>query len=325
MSHRFVVPLPLIGPLLAVALLGAHCNSSTDAGGPLGAKAAVAAPAPGTAAPNDGLTEEEAKKLLPGIDTSGLTPRQRSDLNELTSDTFCPCAGTTVAGCLRTQPTCTAATRLTELAKRMLLSGQSQASTLLRVESYYGSFSKERRKDVAAIGPTKGPADAKITLVEFSDFECPACGAAQPELAKLVAKYPNDVRLVFRHFPLPRHEFARAAAVAAIFAAEKGRFWELADLLFARQEGLSFANIQAMVKEVGLDPAGLAQPDAETKLAAMVEADIKAGEAAVVNSTPTIYVNGRQLVLPANLEYLSWTIDDELEWMSKGGSWTVRK
>lgn len=315
--------------LAATALLGAHCRSN-ESQGPLGADAnpkpaepkAVAAK---TALPNDGLTEDEAKRLLPGIDTAALSPKQRKDLADLATDTFCPCASTTVAQCLRTQPACRPAVRLVELAKRMLVAGQPQAMVLVRVESYYASFAKDRRRELDADGPMKGNPAARVTLVEFSDFQCPACKAVHPVLEELVKKYPNDVKVVFKNFPLQQHPNAAKAAAAGVWAHEKGKFWPLANLFFERQEKLDDAGLEAAAKDAGLDgKAMLAAIANDPKYVAKVDEDKAVGMALQLGGTPSIFVNGRQMLLPPSMEYLTWTIEDELEWMASGGTWATK-
>lgn len=306
--------------VLAFALAGAHCSSNEpSSGGPL-----ASSPTPAAAAtPNEGLSADEAARLLPGVDTSMLSPQQRSALHELAADTFCPCSNQTLSSCLRAQ-SCPAAVREAELAKRLLLAGQSPAQTLLRVETYYGAFPEARRAPVDADGPIKGAPQAKVTIVEFSDFQCPACKAAHPVFDQLVKKYPNDVRVVFKNYPLPQHPFSEPAARAGVYAARQGRFWEFADGVFARQANLDMSGIDAAARDAGLDVAAMRRAiDEDPSIAAKVEADRQLGNALQIGGTPTIYVNGRQHILPPSLEYLSWAVDDELQWLANGRSWTA--
>lgn len=324
MSSRSFVALPLVA-LSAMALLGAHCRSSEQSPSP---SAPLGGGKPSGAAadlPNSGLTEAEASRLLPGVDTAALSPAQRQSLVEIASDTFCPCAGTTVAGCLRAETVCRPAVRLTQLAANMLSAGQPQAHVLMRVEAYYASFAKDRRRDVSTDGPIKGDPDARVTVVEFSDYQCPSCKAVHPVLDELVKKYPNDVRVVFRHFPLPQHPKAAEAAAAAVWAAEQGRFWPFTDLVFQNQSRLDEIGVEAVVAQAGLDPkkleAALSSSDKYEKKVALDRAE---GEALQIGGTPSLFINGRQLLLPPSAEYLSWTIEDELEWLANGESWTSR-
>jgi protein-disulfide isomerase len=325
---RLSSPLPLssfaVLLVLAAAMSGANCKSK-DAPAPLGGDApkTVTAPAP---APADGLTEDEAKRLLPGVDTSTLSPKQRADLNELANDAFCPCEAKTVAGCLRAG-TCPAAVRELDLARRFLAAGIPRDSALVRVETYYASFGAEKRKEIPSGGPREGSADAKVKIVEFSDFQCPACKAAHPGLEEVVKKYPNDVSWEFRHFPLPQHEHAAKAAQWAVYAAGKGRFWELASQFFAHQDQFTDEGVVALAKEAGLDAAAMLKAVAASdKYEAKVEADKQLGSDLQLSGTPAIYINGRQLVsLPPMAELLAVTIEDELEWQRHGGAWTDAK
>jgi len=326
MRRRSPVALPSLGiVLLAAALTGAHCHA-TEPAGPL--KTTVASPStvavadPGNAAlPNEGLTDAEAQKLLPGIDTAALTPKQRQDLVDLTGDTFCPCAATTVSGCLRQGPPCPAARRLTELAKKIIGSGQPEGQALLRIETYYGSFPDDRRVEVAQTGPFLGSPNAKVVIVEFSDFQCPACRAAHPALVQLVQKYGADVKWVFRNFPLPQHEHSAAAAAAGVWAASQNKFWEVADWFFGHQEQLGDEGFKLAAKAAGLDPTALLAATTDPQYVAKVEADKAEGTALKLGGTPSIFINGRQLVLPPTLELLSWTVEDELAWQANGKKW----
>ncbi len=138
-----------------------------------------------------------------------------------------------------------------------------------------------------------GDPDAPVTVVEYGDYECPYCAAAAPVLRRLVEESDGRVRLVFRHFPLAdRHPYALTAALAAEAAGAQGAFWPMHDLLFARQERLDDAALQAYADELGLDGERVvgeaAQPFGEK-----VEADFAAGLATGVGGTPTVFVDGR--------------------------------
>lgn len=324
MTRPPFVALPLIA-LATVALLGAHCRSSDQAPEQPLASARPAAQKPAGALPTSGLSEGEATRLLPGVDTSALSPKQRQELVEIAGDTFCPCAAMTVAACLRADEVCRPAVRMTELARNLLASGQPQSHVLMRVEAYYASFAKERRADIRAVGPTKGKESARVTLVEFSDFECPSCRAIHPVLDEVVAKYPNDVKLVFQNFPLPQHPQAKEAAVAGAWVAEQGRFWPYSDLVFENQSRLAEVGVDRLVEQVGLDPKAMRQAiDRDTKYANKVEADKALGEQLQITGTPSVFINGRPLILAPSVDNLAWTIEDELEWLANGERWTAR-
>lgn len=142
--------------------------------------------------------------------------------------------------------------------------------------------------------PSKGPANAKVTMVEFSDFQCPYCSRAVPAVDAILKAYPNDVRVVFLHFPLNFHEQAMPSALAAQCANVQGKFWEFHDKLFANQGGLGTEMYAATAKEVGLDIEKFTACIADPATKAFVEADMKSAEAAGVEGTPSFYLNGVQ-------------------------------
>jgi protein-disulfide isomerase len=169
------------------------------------------------------------------------------------------------------------------------------------------------RTAVDPLGPARGPADAKVTIIEFSDYQCPFCRRAEPTVAEVLAKNEGKVRFVFRHFPLDRiHPQARAAAEAAACAAEQGKFWEYHAALFA--EGVQFdrAGLDAVATQVGLEPAAFKTCVDERKTQALVEADVKAGEAAGVTGTPAFFINGIPLRGAVPIDEFQKLIDEEL-------------
>jgi len=168
------------------------------------------------------------------------------------------------------------------------------------------------RIDVAATGPAKGPADAPVTIVEFSDFQCPFCFRLIPVLEQMQQKYGNRVRLVFRQYPLTIHNFAQKAAEAALCANEQGKFWEMHDAMFHDQQGLAVDGLKSKAAALGLKADTFNQCLDSGKFAPTVKADLDAGAAVGVNSTPTLFINGRYLVGAVPLEEISKIIDDEL-------------
>ena len=143
---------------------------------------------------------------------------------------------------------------------------------------------------------TKGPQSSAVVLVEFSDFECPACAAFQSVLKGLELEYPN-LKLVFKHFPLPQHTFGKKAAYASMAAGEQDAFWEYHDLLFQNQNDLNDETFETLAKELGLDIKKFNDDYKSARIKALVEADIKTGQSLNVNSTPTFFLNGKMLEL----------------------------
>lgn len=141
--------------------------------------------------------------------------------------------------------------------------------------------------------PAKGSPTAPVTIVEFTDFQCPSCAQAQPVLERLSTEYGDRLRLVIRDFPLEQHEFARKAAEAAEAARAQGKYWEYAALLFANQRSLSVEKLKEYATQVGLDRAKFDAMLDSGQFAAKVQRDYQDGMMLGVGSTPTIYVNGR--------------------------------
>jgi protein-disulfide isomerase len=143
--------------------------------------------------------------------------------------------------------------------------------------------------------PARGDANAPITVVEFTDFQCPACAAMHPVLEEVLKSYGNKVRFVVRDFPLNQHENARKAAEAANAANAQGKFFEYITVLFKNQKALDMPSLKKYATELGLDRARFDAALDRGVYAAEIEKDIADGEVYGVGSTPTIFVNGVQL------------------------------
>ena len=150
------------------------------------------------------------------------------------------------------------------------------------------------RSDVAATGPARGPATAAVTIVEFSDFECPYCRGASASLEAVRKQFGDRVRVVYRQFPLARiHPGARMAAEASLCADEQGRFWAMHDALFRDSSKLAARDLKNTAAELKLDPEKFNVCLDTGKYAKRVDADLEAGRRAGVGGTPAIFVNGR--------------------------------
>mgnify|MGYP000664852899 CR=1 FL=1 len=170
----------------------------------------------------------------------------------------------------------------------------------------------------SAGAPTKGPAGAAVTMIAFSDFQCPYCVRVNPTLKALEAKYPGKLRIAFKDFPLGIHKEARKASEAGQCAAEQGKFWEMHDKMFANQQKLQPDSLKAFAKEVGLDGATFASCLDSGKTAARVAADVAQGAKHGVTGTPTFFINGRFLSGAHSIEKFTEIIDEELS-RAQGG------
>jgi protein-disulfide isomerase len=160
--------------------------------------------------------------------------------------------------------------------------------------------------------PSFGPEGAKVTIVEFSDFQCPYCSRAAEATAKIKEKYGDKVRLVFRQFPLDFHDKAHVAAQASLAAHEQGKFWQFHDKMFADQKKLDRESLEATAKEVGLDLTKFKKALDDKTHAATVDAELKMGQEAFVDGTPTMFLNGKRVANPTDFEVISKEIDAAL-------------
>jgi protein-disulfide isomerase len=169
------------------------------------------------------------------------------------------------------------------------------------------------RYDVAAEGPSKGPADARVTIIEFSDFQCPYCQRVLTTMEDVLAKYPEQVRLVYRHLPLDRiHPSARGAAEAAACAEEQGQFWTYHDKLFENNRALAKEDLLRYATEAGLDATLFQACFDERRFKDKVEADLQAARAVGISGTPAFVVNGILLSGAQPAEAFYKVIDQEL-------------
>ncbi len=162
--------------------------------------------------------------------------------------------------------------------------------------------------------PTFGNKNAKVTIVEYSDFQCPFCSKGADVLNKIKKKYGDKVQVAFKNFPLPFHNHAEQAAVAGLCANEQGSklFWKMHDEMFENQESLDTEGLKKMAKKVGLKTAEFEKCLSENKTLAQVRADMEEGRNLKVKSTPTFFINGQLINGAQPIEVFSEIIDEEL-------------
>lgn len=162
--------------------------------------------------------------------------------------------------------------------------------------------------------PSFGDKDAKVTIIEFSDFQCPYCAQGAEILKKIKKKYGNKVQIAFKNFPLPFHNHAQGAAVASLCANEQSTesFWKLHDEMFAHQDSLDAPGLKNLAKKVGLKADAFDKCVTENKFFGAVQADMEEGKAAKVKSTPTFFINGQLINGAQSLEVFSEVIDEEM-------------
>jgi protein-disulfide isomerase len=245
-------------------------------------------------------TAEDATKekptpdvVLEGVDTSQLTPRERKEWGQYVSEFLSPCQNVPVpiSQCVQEKRACSKCLPAAKFVLRGVKDGMSRDQI---EKSYKGRFDAEGVKNVPIDGsPVMGPEGAPITIVEFADFECPHCGEVAPMLDKVVQAHKNDVRFVFKFYPLPGHPHADPAARAAIGAMNQGKFWEMHHALFANQRHLEQTDLDSYAKELGVDVSRMHADMQATATGDRIAKDRKLGEDLRIPGTPSIFINGR--------------------------------
>jgi protein-disulfide isomerase len=183
----------------------------------------------------------------------------------------------------------------------------------LRARAEIVNYLEPARIEVEALGPSKGPADAPITLVEFSDFECPFCVRVLPTLEQVREAYGDQVRIVYRQFPLNSiHPSAQIAAEASLCADAQGSFWEMHDAIFEVRGKVDADDLKTMAADLGLDTEAFGTCIDSREFQSQVQRDLNDGRLAGVTGTPALFINGRYLSGAQPFNVLSRIIDDEL-------------
>jgi len=288
-------------PLLVIALVfttGATCkkNEPTD---PTADTATATNSAP------------VAKVELPGVDTKSLTPREHQLWSSLVGELLSPCPNVAVpvAQCVKEKRDCARCEPAASLLLRAVQSGKTKEEA---TELYQARFDDKAVKTIV-IGdsPSKGPEEPVVTIVEFADFECPACGYAYPVVEKMYEQYGQQMRVVFKHFPLDTHPNAKLAAQAAWAAQQQGQFWKMHKMLFTHQERLTEPDLMSYARDLGLDANKFARDMHSEEAVKAVEKEKNQGMSLGISGTPTLYINGREV----NLGLLSNVVKDLEDWI----------
>jgi hypothetical protein len=186
----------------------------------------------------------KTSETLGDIDLSGLTPVQKKAVLKIVREQDCSCqCGMKTAECIMKDSNCSYSRTLAKIA----IQGVKDGKSLIEISKLMDASPKAHRPKLLEEpvkipvdgAPVKGPADARITLVEFSDFECPYCSAAEKQVDIVMAAYPKDLKLIYKQFPLSMHPHAEMAAEASLAAREQGKFWEMYEVLFKNFRTLS--------------------------------------------------------------------------------------
>jgi protein-disulfide isomerase len=240
-----------------------------------------------------------AKDLIreaPGVDISKLSEPQRESFFQVINSEFSACgAAHSLAVSLRDDDSCRDSMHVAQFIADRIGAGAQPGDIKLELDMLVAAL---QEREVPIEGrPVYGNERAPVTMVVFADFQCPVCKSEAPELRAAVDSHRGQAKLVFKHFPLTHaHAFAEAAAQAAEAAHVQGKFWEMHDKLFEHQNALTPADLERYATEIGLDVAKWKADMASEAVKQKVMQDQADGMKLELQGTPTVYVNGRQLV-----------------------------
>ncbi|HEX4164945.1 MAG TPA: thioredoxin domain-containing protein [Bryobacteraceae bacterium] len=260
---------------------------------------------------------------LPGVDLSHLTAAQQQLVLKVLREQGCSCGcGMKLAECRVVDPSCSYSTGMAAAVVDAVSHGKTEeeaktAATNSKWGHIQGEQPQKLLEDPVSIptagAPSIGPENAPITLVEFSDFQCPYCAAATPELSSVLKAYPTQVRLIFKEYPLDTHSQAHLAATAAVAAQKQGKFWPMYDMMFAHHDELSRANIFAYARQSGLDMKRFEADIDSTAVNEFIVRDVQDGDHLGVEGTPTLFINGRRYNGPISVQALKSVFDSQFK------------
>ena len=291
------------GALIAVAALAAACSkNSSDARAATGTTPAAQ---PVAAPPAEDNTPP------PGIDLSALDEFERKVFFRVLNKEPSACGKAhSLIYSLKNDASCRRSVYAARYVVKLVDSGYTDSEVSEKLQK---RFRSGPRKNIdVADAPMKGNPSARVTLIEFADYECPHCKRAQPVLRQAVDEYKNDVRVYFKHYPLSAHPNARLAAEAAVAAQKQGKFWPYNDGVWAHSEGLTPAVLEQIAKDVGLDVEKWRKDLDSDEVRQRVQKDHADGEALSLQATPTIYLNGREYTDGRDIDSLKDWVNEEL-------------
>jgi protein-disulfide isomerase len=307
-------------PALALALAAAQ---GPPAPPPAAGSAPAGAPAPAAAEAAPAATGVDWSRIPASVGADSLTPAQKGVLAQALERSFCYCGCPhSLLGCLTTHAACEHAPRMGALAARLAGLGLAAADVERILVEYYASFDRPKRAalDLAGFDPPLGDPKAPITLVVFSDFQCPFCQQFRPRLEAFVERHKGRVKLYAKPFPLATHPRAMAAAEAAEWARAQGMFWEFHDALFESPKAVDDDALVALATRLGKDGEDLRKALKEQRFRLKVQIAQSEARRAGLAGTPTLYVNGRRHLVPDFSDtLLDFTLDDEEDWSRTGG------
>ncbi len=285
---------------VAAAVAGAACKRETPASAKPAEVIAAADSASGTV----------DKSPLPGIDVAALDEKKQDAFYRLAGSLSSPCGK---AHSLRTSVTTDTSCKRAPFAARYIVQLLSDGAPENYItEDFDKRYKAEAGKPIdTADAPKIGNEGAPVKMVEFFDYACPACQALKPKLDQAIAEHQGQVVVYYRMFPLEaKHPDSKSAAQAALAAQAQGKFKEMNDLLYVKSPAHKRDDVIGYARELGLDVAKFEADYAAA--AARVDSDVRQGEGLEVNSTPTLFFNGRKYTGPHEAKYIGMWIDEEV-------------
>ncbi len=264
--------------------------------------------------------EWQAVTELAGVDFGGLTSARKAIALKALRMQECSCGcDMKVAECRVKDPNCSYSRGLASVTVGAIKAGKTEAAAIAESKaSKFGSRPAPKLLEdpvpIPTLGsPMMGPANAPITLVEFSDFQCPYCSKAVTEINATLKAYPNDVRLIFKQYPLDSHPAAAISAAASLAAHAQGKFWPMHDVMFANRQRLSRQAILGWAKDIGLDMKHFTADLDSESIRKTVLRDQADGDKAGVEGTPTVFLNGQKYNGDLATDAIKPVIDGELK------------
>jgi protein-disulfide isomerase len=275
-------------------------------------RAAHAAPSVADARTEKGSSPSPDDNTPPkGIDISKLDEFERKVFFRVVNRESSPCGkGHSLLHSAQHDSGCRASFYAVRYVAHLVDSGFTDSEISEKLDKRFRT-PRQKPIDISA-APSKGASSARITVVEFVDYECPHCKHAQSLMKQLVDEYPADVRVCFKHFPLSSHPNARLAAEGAVAAHKQGKFWPYSDRIWANSDNLTPAIIEKAARDASLEVKRWRADMESDAIKKQVQADRAEGMDLGVNATPTIYVNGRKYEDPLEIASLKDWLDEDL-------------
>jgi protein-disulfide isomerase len=238
-----------------------------------------------------------------GIDFGGLSDAQQKTALKILNAHTCNCGcEMAIATCREKDSSCRRSLVFARTVTDALREGKGEADTVRVLKAKADTFVEAKMPDDSGVvydidvsnSPSRGPRDAPVIIVEFSDFQCPYCAGLQPTLEQVLKAFPKEVRLVYKQYPLNIHQYARQASLASLAAHAQGKFWPMHDRLFANFSAINEESIKKWAREIGLNMAEFEKSMQSGKHEPAVQKDMVDGASAKVLGTPTLFVNGKR-------------------------------